>query len=430
MEKNHLFPYSLFIIFLVLNFAISTDTKITGSWQGELKLPNQNLRILFHFSEDDNEQLIAKMDSPDQNAKNIPVSDVKFNEGEVILTIKSIGGMYIGKVQDGNQSIQGIWKQSGYEFPLNLKKIASEPVANSHDGLNKQSNRDSDIELETPTGSLFGTLEIPGNKPPFPVVLIIAGSGPTDRDGNNPTMQNNSLKMLAKELKINGIASLRYDKRGVGKSKNASLMESDLRFENYIEDAKHWINALKKDDRFGDIVVIGHSEGSLIGMAVSQNKIVSKFVSIAGCGQTADKIIKEQLKSQPPEVLEQALPILDKLTKGETVENVPQMLNPLFRPSVQPYMISWIKYDPQKEIAKLDKPILIIQGTTDIQVTIEDADRLAKSNPKAAKKIIDGMNHIMKESVLERQKNFSTYNQPDLPLNKELINIIVDFIKP
>lgn len=285
------------------------------------------------------------------------------------------------------------------------------------------------VTLKTETGDLEGTLLIPETDKVIPVAFIIAGSGPTDRDGNNPMMKNNSLKMLASELSNNEIASLRYDKRGIANSKNAGLKESDLRFENYIEDAEGWIDFLKQDNRFGDIIVIGHSEGSLIGMIASQQENVAKFISIAGPGQSADKTITEQLKSQPPIVLEQSSPILNKLVQGETVENVPPMLNSLFRPSVQPYMISWFKYDPQKEIAKLEKPVLIIQGSTDIQVSVKDAEKLAKANQNAGKQIIKGMNHIMKEAELDRQKNIQTYNQPELPLIPELIKVIVDFIK-
>jgi predicted alpha/beta hydrolase len=134
------------------------------------------------------------------------------------------------------------------------------------------------------------------------VALIIAGSGPTDRDGNNPAMRNNSLKMLAEAMNKNGIVSLRYDKRGIARSRNAGLKEADLRFENYVDDAKAWINYLKKELKFTTIFVIGHSEGSLIGMIASQYKNVTKFVSIAGAGQPADKIIREQLKNQPPSI--------------------------------------------------------------------------------------------------------------------------------
>ena len=284
------------------------------------------------------------------------------------------------------------------------------------------------LTLKTETGEIEGTLTIPEVKMPIPVVLIIAGSGPTDRDGNNPVMKNNSLKMLSAELAKKGIASLRYDKRGIAKSQLAGLKEADLRFENYIQDAVSWVQLLKKNTNFSTITVIGHSEGSLIGMVASQNELVAKFVSVAGAGQAADQIIREQLIAQPAFVLEQSTPILDELVKGNTVENVPQMLFSLFRPSVQPYMISWFKYDPQIEIAKLKKPILIVQGTTDIQVSVEDAKRLQTAKADAKLVVIEGMNHILKNAEADRMKNFQTYNQPDLPINLELVEAISSFI--
>lgn len=284
------------------------------------------------------------------------------------------------------------------------------------------------VRLDTGTGTLEGSLLVPDVDKGMPAALIIAGSGPTDRDGNNPAMQNNSLKMLAVELAKNGIASLRYDKRGIGKSRQAGLVEKDLRFEHYISDAEDWVRLLKKDKRFSQLSIIGHSEGSLIGMIASRNKNVDKFISIAGTGRPADELIREQLKAQPAMVLEQSEPILDKLVKGETVTDVPPMLNALFRPSVQPYLISWFKYDPKIEIAKLSKPILVVQGSTDIQVAEKDAEMLAKANPGAEKRIINGMNHIFKEAKADWQENIKTYNQPDLPIKQELVKVIVDFI--
>jgi pimeloyl-ACP methyl ester carboxylesterase len=284
------------------------------------------------------------------------------------------------------------------------------------------------VMLHTETGDLEGTLLLPDGGEKRPVALIIAGSGPTDRDGNNPMMSNNSLKMLATALAEDGIASLRYDKRGIGRSAAAGLDESELRFEHYVEDAKGWIDLLSADKRFSGVVVIGHSEGSLIGMIASQKTTVAKYVSLAGVGQSADKTLQQQLAQQPPVVLDQSLPIIDKLVAGETVDNVPPMLNSLFRPSVQPYLISWFKYDPAKEIAKLKIPVLIIQGTTDIQVTIEDADKLAAAYPKAQKEIIEGMNHILKEATHDRTQNIQTYSQPELPLKTELAPIINEFI--
>ena len=261
------------------------------------------------------------------------------------------------------------------------------------------------ITLETGTGRIEGTLLCPAGVKKLPVVLIIAGSGPTDRNGNSPMMTNNSLKMLAEGLFEKGIAVARYDKRGIAESKDAGLQESDLRFESYVKDAEEWVDWLKKDSRFSEIHILGHSEGSLIGMMAAQKGEVRKFISIAGVGSPAGEILREQLKAQPPMVLQMALPYIEKMERGETDEEVPQMLYSLFRPSVQPYLISWFRYDPEKEIAKLDKPILIIQGTTDIQVTTADAEKLANANQRAKLHLIEGMNHILKEVAIDRQKN-------------------------
>lgn len=290
-------------------------------------------------------------------------------------------------------------------------------------------SQEEEITLKTKTGDIKGSLLVPSNSEKVSVVLIISGSGPTDRNGNNPNMTNNSLMMLANELKKNGIASLRFDKRGIGESTSSGMQESDLRFENYVNDVKGWVDLLKESNKFSKIIVLGHSEGSLIGMIASQKAEVEKFISVAGAGNSAGDIIREQLKAQPAVVLNQSLPIIEKLENGEREENVPQMLYALFRPSVQPYMISWFKYDPQIEIAKLNKPVLIVQGTTDIQVSVLDADKLASANNKAQKQIIEGMNHILKEADMDRLKNIQTYSMPDLPLKKPLIEIIVKFIE-
>ncbi|MEC7264820.1 MAG: alpha/beta fold hydrolase, partial [Bacteroidota bacterium] len=261
------------------------------------------------------------------------------------------------------------------------------------------------------------------------VVLIIAGSGPTDRDGNNPFMKNNSLKMLAEGLAEKGIASLRYDKRGIGESKAAGLEESQLRFEHYVDDAKAWVELLARDPKFSKIVILGHSEGSLIGMIASQNKDVAQYISIAGVADPAAKTLKEQLKAQPAFVSELSNPILDQLEMGKQVDSVPPMLYSLFRPSVQPYMISWFQYDPKSELAKLKIPILIVQGTTDIQVNVVNATALSAANPNAKLKIIEGMNHILKPSVSDRTANIATYGMPELPLIDGFLEPIVTFIK-
>lgn len=143
------------------------------------------------------------------------------------------------------------------------------------------------------------------------IVLIIAGPGPTDRNGNNPMMVNNALKMLADGLNSNSFASLRFDKRGICESKNAGISEVNLRFDDYINDVKAWCALIKKDKRFSKLIILGHSEGSLIGMIASQEKEVDKFISVAGAGFPAADVLRLQLKEQPPLVLEMCEPILE-----------------------------------------------------------------------------------------------------------------------
>jgi hypothetical protein len=282
------------------------------------------------------------------------------------------------------------------------------------------------IVLETKTGKIFGTLTTPKKFKSIPVALIIAGSGPTDRNCNNPMMKCDAYKKLAHELAGKNIASVRYDKRGIAESQAAGKNEADLRFDDYVNDAKDWITILKHDNRFTEVIINGHSEGSLIGMIAPSQ--ADKFVSLAGAGQSADKTLKEQLSGQPQQVKDMCFPILDSLTAGKTVDNVNPMLNALFRPSVQPYLISWFRYDPQIEIRKLNIPVLILQGMNDLQVTVEDANRLSAANQNANLVFIEKMNHVLTSIEGDTQANAASYNNPALPLSDGLVDVITDFI--
>ena len=283
------------------------------------------------------------------------------------------------------------------------------------------------ITLQTSAGNIEGTLLLPSVEKPT-IALIIAGSGPTDRDGNSGGLKMNYLKMLAEGLYENNIASIRYDKRGIGASVMPGLKEDDLTFSDFISDAELWMDKIMDDSRFGDIVVIGHSEGSLIGMIASQNKQPNKIISIAGPGITMLATIRRQLKDQPPYILSMSEPILEKLEKGQTVDSVPPLLNSLFRQSVQNYLISVSKYDPLVEISKLKCPVMIVQGTTDIQIEVLDAEKLAESNKNSKLLIIEGMNHILKEAPENRLLNIQTYGNPDLKIKEGLVDSISKYI--
>jgi pimeloyl-ACP methyl ester carboxylesterase len=288
--------------------------------------------------------------------------------------------------------------------------------------------KETNVTLKINIDQLYGTLTVPDDVKKCPVALIIAGSGPTDRNGNNPMMKNNSLKMLAEALAKNGIASLRFDKRGIGESKASAVTESSLVFENYTEDAKSWINFLKQNKRFTQLTVIGHSEGSLIGMIAGAK--ANKFISIAGAGESADKLLKSQISSKSnKQVEDMTFPIIDSLKAGNKVNKVDPLLNSLFRASIQPYLISWFKYDPQIEIKKLTVPVLIIQGNNDLQVSVKDAENLSQANKNAELVIIDKMNHILKIIDGDIQANMTSYNNETLPVSETMINKIVSFIK-
>jgi pimeloyl-ACP methyl ester carboxylesterase len=289
-----------------------------------------------------------------------------------------------------------------------------------------------EVTLKTATGDVFGTLELPAARTPVPVALIIAGSGPTDRNGNTPALpgKNNSLSMLADGLAANGIATLRYDKRGIAASRAAMTAESDLRFTHFIDDAVAWVQLLRADKRFSSLTIIGHSEGSLIGLVAAKTAGADAFISLEGAGRKAQDILVEQLKPQlPPELMSQTERILGALTAGTMPDSVPPVLAALFRPSVQPYLIAWFKYDPAVEIGNLDVPVLIVQGTTDIQTSMTDANALAAGNKSARLLTIEGMNHILKEVSGDRLAQLPKYSDPSLPVVPKLIDEIVAFMK-
>ncbi|SFE79438.1 alpha/beta hydrolase family protein [Spirosoma endophyticum] len=290
--------------------------------------------------------------------------------------------------------------------------------------------------------TLDGTLTMPANTTgPVPVVLLIAGSGPTDRDGNSPVpvgtlgpIKAASFRMLSDSLVKQGIAVLRYDKRFSGKSVDATAKEIDLRFETYIADAAGYIKELKADPRFSRVVVVGHSEGSLIGMIAARQAEADTFVSLAGPGEDIANTLRAQLGPQLAETDRQAVfASLDTLRSGNTLGTLPTKIpsvQQLFRPSVQPYMISWMRYDPTDQIELLNVPVLIIQGKRDLQVTVTDAEKLKAERPKDKMLLFENMTHVLKDVASDDQlANLQTYVNPDLPLTPGLATAIAQFVK-
>lgn len=276
-----------------------------------------------------------------------------------------------------------------------------------------------------------GTLLLPNNKTKT-VAIIIPGSGPTNRDGNQNFLQNNSLKYLAQDISNAGVATFRYDKRALTMLKKGASEKSigSVRFDDFINDAKQIVQYLKRRG-YEKIYMIGHSQGSLVAMLASE-KDITGFISLAGPGRPIDEVIMEQLTAMfvPKEMLDSAQKTIDIMKTGKTDKNFPPSLANMFNLGVQPFMISWMKYSPTEEIKKLEIPTLIINGTKDLQVKVSEAALLKEANPKASYEIIENMNHVLKTIESDdTQENAKTYNMPQLKNTEGLAQKIIDFIK-
>lgn len=281
-------------------------------------------------------------------------------------------------------------------------------------------------------GVLHGTLSLPDGQGKVPVVLLHAGSGPTDRNGNSAMLpgQNNSLRMVADALAHAGIASVRYDKRGVGASAMAGVREADLRLDDYIDDASAWLRQLRADPRFAKVMMAGHSEGALIAMVACRQAQADGCILIAGAGSALDDVLRAQLKPRlPPELYAQNERILLALKRGEEASDVPPALLALYRPSVQPYLMSSMQVDPRAAVAALRMPVLILQGATDLQVSVADAKALSAAAPSARLVIVPGMNHVLKMAGGDLAQQMPSYGDPALPLAPALVDAVTAFVQ-
>ncbi|MGV8930308.1 MAG: alpha/beta hydrolase [Brevundimonas sp.] len=300
---------------------------------------------------------------------------------------------------------------------LALAAVLSDPAATA-------------VTLPSEPAPLHGTLLTPGSDTRA-AALIIAGSGPTDRDGNSPVgVSAASYRLLAEGLAARGVATVRTDKRGVAASAAAATSEADLRFTDYADDARAWAAETARLTGQPCAWLIGHSEGALVALVAvaGGDDAVCGLVLLSGAGRPIGAVLREQLAGVPEPLLGQALAILTELEAGRPVAEVPAQLAALFRPSIQPYMISWLPLDPAELVAAYDGPVMIGQGTTDIQVTLTDANAMAAARPDARLTIWEGVNHVLKLAPADRAANMATYSNPDLPLAPGVVDDVARFI--
>ena len=298
-------------------------------------------------------------------------------------------------------------------------------------------------QITTPVGTslgLEGTLTLPANtRQPVPVVMLIAGSGPVDRNGNAPPElggpQMNMYRQLADSLARRGVAVLRYDKRGSGQNRAAflasALAKQPGNFDDNVTDALGFIRQLQADKRFSTLTVAGHSEGALVGMLAVARSGVSRYVSIAGPGRNIAEILKTQFTNGgvTGEALTLATGVLDSLRAGFAVRQPPFVLARFFAPAAQPYFISWMKYNPTQAIKAIRGRVLILQGRRDIQVDVSEALLLKNARPDADLVFFETMSHILKEAPADRAANMATYTDPNRTILPALADMLAAFAK-
>lgn len=293
----------------------------------------------------------------------------------------------------------------------------------------------SEIEAAGPAGPLRGTLLSPGGARGAPVILILPGSGATDRDGNNPMagVRASTYRLLAEGLAERGIATVRIDKRGILGSAGAGPANA-VTIADYAADARQWVRAARERTGARCVWLLGHSEGGLVALAAGQDpEDLCGLILVSAGGRPIGTVLREQLRASPvyAPLIDQAVPAIEALEAGRHVDTsaMDQRLLPLFAPPIQDYMISLLSYDPARLMATLRPPVLIVQGLSDLHVNEADARRLAEANPAARLVLLPGVNHVLKAVPTDdRAANAATYGDAELPLAPGVVEAISDFI--
>lgn len=294
-----------------------------------------------------------------------------------------------------------------------------------------------DCWVECPWGRISATLSVPADGSDT-AVLIVAGSGPTDRNGNSGLNLNTyCYKMLSDALVERGLAVMRYDKRAIGLSYVDAATIPQLVFTNFVDDAARCVEYLRSEG-FSRIVVAGHSEGGAIALhlALRDEVQVDDIVLLSAAGYPMDTILMQQLSAQlVPQymgLMVSATNILQRIKRGDSVaaEDIPRELLALFHPTVQPFLCSSMAFDPRELMSRVKQPALIISGGRDIQVSVDNAERLIEVAAQGCHRHLPNMSHVLKDAPTSdrMEQLMGVYINTQLPLSEGLCDAIVEFI--
>jgi hypothetical protein len=349
----------------------------------------------------------------------------KLQPGSDFSTI-AFTGFLVNMPRGGPPRIVGNCRSEGYTGTFSL-----DPAPN------RLFPGESRLSVETAMGSIPGSLILPeDSRTSVPLVIMVAASGTTDRDGNNYNVpgKNDALRMLAEALAREGVASFRYDKRGSGEAYRLVYDESFLRFYQYVDAAAEVISHFRGDERFSRIVMFGHAEGALVASAAlnslgENGDSVDAMMLVCTSDKSPFQGVLEALTDSPPGLRAEADSILQALASGKEYPSPSAYFADFFRPSFQAYLSSWFQYDPQREIPSVAVPVSFVHGGRDLQISREEFDGLAALRPSASAYLLPGMNHALKEVPEDQDRNFNAFTDPSYPLGEGLVELVAAIAK-
>jgi pimeloyl-ACP methyl ester carboxylesterase len=434
--RNVLEALGLIFILAAFPLAAEGDGIYPGRFEGELNLADGPSPMVLRLLEGGG----GLIDLPGQDIYGYPLSRLAVSEDSIRFSVGFPG--------DSGGRLDFELKRT-----LSLGKTSAIRLVGSYTGSGGSGRawlaptRDAPtagipLPIEVKGGQLRGKLLLPKGWGPYPLVIIVPGSGTTDMDGNNYAVpgKSDAYLQLALALREAGVASFRFDKRGAGESYALAGPESDSRFDDFIEDAEAVVYLFLEDRRFSRITVLGHAEGGLVaasalnrlgaGDAILEARVREvSLILLCSTGRKAVDLVEASLAEAGPDKAAEAASIMEALKAGATVPAPSDFFADFFRPSFQPYLISWFKTDLVAELKSRKGSLHMVQGRRDLQVSLAEFALLAAARPDSPAIVLPGMNHVLKQVGGDPEENYRAFSDPAFPLAESLVGLLAAWAK-